>query len=41
MEGATRSGLMVADEVVARADALKAAADKAAQAETPQPAAVA
>ena len=33
MEGATRSGLMVADEVVARADKLaaaaKAAADKA------------
>ena len=29
MEGATRSGLMVADEVIARADSLKRAADKA------------
>jgi len=29
MEGATRSGLMVADEIVARADALAAAAEKA------------
>jgi len=29
MEGATRSGLMVADEVVARADGLKAASEKA------------
>merc|ERR1712196_657779 len=27
MEGATRSGLMVADEIVARADALKAASE--------------
>lgn len=32
MEGATRSGLMVADEVVARADAIKASAEKAAAA---------
>ena len=29
MEGATRSGLMVADEIVARADALAAASEKA------------
>jgi len=29
MEGATRSGLMVADEIISRADALKVAADKA------------
>ena len=29
MEGATRSGLMVADEIVARADKLAAAAEKA------------
>ena len=29
MEGATRSGLMVADEIIARADALKVASDKA------------
>merc|ERR1719171_1424855 len=29
MEGATRSGLMVADEILSRADALKVAADKA------------
>jgi len=33
MEGATRSGLMVADEVVARADKLKALSDKAKQAQ--------
>ena len=29
MEGATRSGLMVADEIISRADALKVASDKA------------
>ena len=29
MEGATRSGLMVADEIVARADSLKRAAERA------------
>ena len=29
MEGATRSGLMVADEIVARADRLAALAEKA------------
>jgi hypothetical protein len=27
MEGATRSGLMVADEIIARADTLRAEAD--------------
>jgi len=27
MEGATRSGLMVADEIIARADALRVEAD--------------
>merc|ERR1711935_770244 len=29
MEGATRSGLMVADEIISRADSLKVASDKA------------
>ena len=29
MEGATRSGLMVADEIVARADSLKRSAERA------------
>ena len=32
MEGATRSGLMVAEEIVARADALKASSEKSAAA---------
>ena len=38
MEGARRSGLMVADEIIARADGpngLKAKADAAKKAETP------
>ena len=35
MEGATRSGLMVADEVIARADNLKRLAEKAGEAKVP------
>lgn len=35
MEGATRSGLMVADEIIARADALRAEADAKAVARKP------
>jgi len=41
MEGATKSGLMVADEVIARADALAAQAAAAAKSKPPEPAAAA